>query len=103
MDILEQMITRAKAHPQRIVLPEGDEPRTLEAANILLREDRDVRFIVAFFAEGYDTIAKSEQCVVRAHTHVFTRVVNGTTLTYDDVTCLCELTTKDLHAKTFAF
>ena len=38
MDILNQMIARAKANPQRIVLPEGDEPRTLEAANILLRD-----------------------------------------------------------------
>ena len=38
MDILEQMIARAKANNQRIVLPEGDEPRTLEAANILLRD-----------------------------------------------------------------
>ena len=38
MEILEQMIARAKANPQRIVLPEGDEPRTLEAANILLRD-----------------------------------------------------------------
>lgn len=38
MDILNQMIARAKANPQRIVLPEGDEPRTLEAANILLGE-----------------------------------------------------------------
>lgn len=38
MDILEQMIARAKANKQRIVLPEGNEPRTLEAANILLRD-----------------------------------------------------------------
>jgi phosphate acetyltransferase len=38
MDILNQMIARAKANPQRIVLPEGDEPRTLEAANILLKD-----------------------------------------------------------------
>ena len=38
MDVLEQMIARAKANRQRIVLPEGDEPRTLEAANILLRD-----------------------------------------------------------------
>lgn len=36
MDILQQMYARAKANPQRIVLPEGDEPRTLEAADILL-------------------------------------------------------------------
>lgn len=38
MTILEQMTERAKKNPQRIVLPEGDEPRTLEAANILLKE-----------------------------------------------------------------
>lgn len=38
MDILAQMTERAKANPQRIVLPEGDEPRTLEAANILLKD-----------------------------------------------------------------
>ena len=70
---------------------------------LLCRLDRDVRLVVVTLAEGYDTIAKCEQCVVRTHTHVFTRVVNRTTLTYDNVTCLCELTTKDLHAKTFAF
>ncbi len=38
MNVLEQMFERAKKNPQRIVLPEGDEPRTLEAANILLRD-----------------------------------------------------------------
>ena len=38
MDILQQMTERAKKNPQRIVLPEGDEPRTLEAANILLKD-----------------------------------------------------------------
>ena len=38
MTILEQMYERAKQHPQRIVLPEGDEPRTLEAANSILRD-----------------------------------------------------------------
>ncbi len=38
MDILSQMKARAKANKQRIVLPEGDEPRTLEAANIILEE-----------------------------------------------------------------
>lgn len=38
MDILQQMLERAKQNPQRIVLPEGDEPRTLEAANILLKD-----------------------------------------------------------------
>lgn len=38
MDILSQMTERAKRNLQRIVLPEGDEPRTLEAANIVLKE-----------------------------------------------------------------
>lgn len=39
MDILKAMYARAKSHPQRIVLPEGDEPRTLEAANIILEQE----------------------------------------------------------------
>lgn len=38
MDLLQQIMERAKANLQRIVLPEGDEPRTLEAANIVLKE-----------------------------------------------------------------
>lgn len=38
MDILESMKKRAQNNLRRIVLPEGDEPRTLEAANIILRE-----------------------------------------------------------------
>lgn len=38
MDILQKMLERAKRNPQRIVLPEGDEPRTLEAANMLLKD-----------------------------------------------------------------
>ena len=38
MEILDQMLQRAQANPQRIVLPEGDEPRTLEAANLLLKD-----------------------------------------------------------------
>ena len=38
MSIIDNMLAKAKAHPQRIVLPEGDEPRTLEAANIILKD-----------------------------------------------------------------
>ena len=38
MDILSQMTERAKTNIRRIVLPEGDEPRTLEAANIILKD-----------------------------------------------------------------
>ena len=43
MDILQQMLKRAQANPQRIVLPEGDEPRTLEAANLLLKDKVVIR------------------------------------------------------------
>ncbi len=38
MDILEKIMERAKANPQRIVLPEGTEVRTLKAADIILKE-----------------------------------------------------------------
>ena len=38
MNILQKMQERARQNRKRIVLPEGDEPRTLEAANIVLRE-----------------------------------------------------------------
>ncbi len=38
MDLLNQIIERAKEKPQRIVLPESTEIRTLQAANIVLKE-----------------------------------------------------------------
>jgi len=38
MDLMNQIIARAKANPQRIVLPEGTEERTLKAADRLLAE-----------------------------------------------------------------
>lgn len=38
MNLIEEIIARAKANTQRIVLPEGTEPRTLEAANRLIEE-----------------------------------------------------------------
>mgnify|MGYP000901083282 CR=1 FL=1 len=38
MNLLESMIQRAQGEKQRIVLPEGTEPRTLEAADRLLRD-----------------------------------------------------------------
>ena len=67
MDILSQMKARAIANKQRIVLPEGDEPRTLEAANILLKEDianliliGDPAVINRMAAEnGYEHIGKA--------------------------------------------
>lgn len=38
MSLVEQLITRAKANKQRIVLPEGTEERTLKAANQILTD-----------------------------------------------------------------
>lgn len=38
MDLIEQLIARAKANKQRIVLPEGTEERTLKAANQILAD-----------------------------------------------------------------
>lgn len=38
MNLLDNIIARAKANKQRIVLPEGTEKRTLEAADLLLRD-----------------------------------------------------------------
>ena len=38
MKLVEQLISRAKADKQRIVLPEGTEERTLKAANQILTD-----------------------------------------------------------------
>lgn len=68
MDILQKMLKRAQDNPQRIVLPEGDEPRTLEAANLILR-DKIAKLILIGNPEtirqmaaekGYEYIAEAE-------------------------------------------
>lgn len=38
MTLLENLKAKAKANPRRIVLPEGEEPRTIKAAMIITRE-----------------------------------------------------------------
>ena len=38
MSLIEEMIERAKSNPRRIVLPEGEEIRTLKAADALLKD-----------------------------------------------------------------
>ena len=38
MTLFEKLTIKAKANPQRIVLPEGTEPRTLTAANRILSD-----------------------------------------------------------------
>ena len=39
MDLLSQIVARAKANKQRIVLPEAEEERTLKAADKALGDD----------------------------------------------------------------
>ena len=39
MELIEQLVARAKANKQRIVLPEGTEERTLKAANQILTDE----------------------------------------------------------------
>ena len=39
MDLLQQIVARAKANKQRIVLPEAEEERTLKAADKALGDD----------------------------------------------------------------
>ena len=39
MSLMNQIVERAKANKQRIILPEGTEERTLKAANQLLADE----------------------------------------------------------------
>lgn len=41
--------------------------------------------------------------MIFTHTHVFTRIMDSTSLTYNYVTCLSELTSEEFNTKTFAF
>ena len=38
MELIESIVKRAQADPQRIILPEGTEERTLKAADIILEQ-----------------------------------------------------------------
>ena len=38
MDLIETLRDKARKNPKRIVLPEGEEPRTVKAAAIITRE-----------------------------------------------------------------
>lgn len=55
------------------------------------------------FSEHNNTVNKSVKSVIFTHTYVFTRMVNGTALTLDDVACFSMLTTENLNTKSFAF
>lgn len=53
--------------------------------------------------EHYGAVNEGIKSVVLAHTHVFTGVVNCSTLTFDDVACFSKLTAENLDAESFAF
>lgn len=61
--------------------------------------------LAAFFAfsEDNNTVDEGEESVVLAHANVETGMVNGATLTLDDVTGFAVLTTENLHTESFAF
>jgi len=68
MDILQSMLTRAQEKPQRIVLPEGTEIRTLKAADRILADKAAQLFLIGDPAEisklaennGLNNIGKAE-------------------------------------------
>ena len=65
-------------------------------------DNRNEALVVTALAELYGTVNERVECVVRTHTHVLTGMVNCTSLTYDDVTSLTNLTTEDLNTKSLA-
>ena len=61
--------------------------------------------LATFLALGeyYYTVDESEESVVLTHTHVETGMVNGATLTLEDVTGFAMLTAENLNTESFAF
>jgi len=57
MDLLQQMLSRAQANPQRIVLPEGTEIRTIKAADQILSKDA-AKIILIGNAKDINDLAK---------------------------------------------
>ena len=57
MELIEQLVARAKTNKQRIVLPEGTEERTLKAANQILT-DEVADLILLGNVEEIETLAK---------------------------------------------
>ena len=62
MKLFEQMTSRAKALPQRIVLPEGTEPRTLTAADRIIADGIAKITLIGHPCHGF-----------RAKTHPYSR------------------------------
>ena len=60
MKLLDEIMQRAKDNPQRIVLPEGTELRTLQAADIILREKAAQLILIGNEAEIKKLAAENE-------------------------------------------
>ena len=61
--------------------------------------------LAAFFTGGeyYYAVNEGEEGVVLTHAYVETGVVNGATLTLDDIASFAFRTTEDFHTESFAF
>ena len=68
---------------------------------VLERNDGDVGFVLSLLGELDGTVDKGIQGVVLTHTDIGIRVVDGTTLTDDDVTGLHDLTAELLKTESF--
>ena len=58
---------------------------------------------VVFSYKNHSTVDKGIQSVILAHTYVYTRVVNRTALTLDDVSGFNALTTENFNSESLAF
>src|SRR5690606_14648573 len=66
------------------------------------RGHRNVGAVVFSFTKFNNTIVQCEQCEVFSNTNIFSRMINCTTLTNDDVTGDGGLSTEDLYSKALA-
>ena len=62
-------------------------------------DNRNEALVVTASLELYSTVNECVEGVIRTHTHVLTGMMNCTSLTYDDVASLTNLTTEDLYTE----
>ena len=70
---------------------------------IFLWFDGNVRFIIPLFTEYYSSINLCKQGVILTNTDVCTRMVNGSPLPDQDISCFYQLASIQLNAQSFAF
>ena len=58
MTLFERLAAKAKAHPQKLVLPEGTEPRTLQAADMIIA---DKLANIILLGEKEEILAKAKE------------------------------------------